>query len=141
MTEFRKFVNNMNRYGFATHASILYLMSGIFIYLPTGLLLNFKIFKKQNLEASDLASYMTQWYMVGSFVGGWILYMAFAFGYFKVSVLYFFQKHTNAKILLIGIIKRIYRYMKNYLLFQFGHQLKFFRNLLLKNRKPVAYED
>ena len=98
MTEFRKFVNKMNKFGFATHASILYLMSGIFIYLPTGLLLNFKIFKKQNLEASDLASYMTQWYMVGSFVGGWILYMAFAFGYFKVSVIYFLQKHTNAKI-------------------------------------------
>ena len=99
MTEFRKFVNNMNRYGFATHASILYLMSGIFIYLPTGLLLNFFLFYKQNVtngsdpqyeesdtDVTDLASYMKEWYMVTSFVGGWILYLAFAFCYYKVSV-------------------------------------------------------
>ena len=93
MTGFRKFVNNMNRFGFATHASILYLMSGIFIYLPTGLLLNFYIFFKQNVKTDsdlathpDLASYMKEWYMVTSFVGGWILYLAFAFCYYKVSV-------------------------------------------------------
>ena len=94
MTEFRKFVNNMNRYGFATHASILYLMSGIFIYLPTGLLLNFYLFFKQNIKKDsdpdtthpDLASYMTEWYMSTCFVGGWILYLVFAFCYYKVSV-------------------------------------------------------
>ena len=86
MTEFRKFVNKMNKYGFATHTSFLYLMSGILIYLPAGCLMNEYFFYKHDVQReSDLASYMTQWYMPTSFLGGLVLYLAFAFGYYKVS--------------------------------------------------------
>ena len=89
MTKFRQFVNKMNKYGFAAHASVLYLISGILIYLPTGCLLNFYFFSTPDVQKEqDLASYMTQWYMPTSFFGGWVLYMAFAFAYFKVSFYY-----------------------------------------------------
>ena len=88
-TEFSKVVNKMNKYGFAIHTSVLYLISGILIYLPTGCLLNFYYFSQPEVEnEQDLAGYMTKWYMPTSFVGGWLLYLAFSFAYFKVIFCY-----------------------------------------------------
>merc|ERR1712107_681048 len=76
-----KMINLMNKYGFAFHSIVLYLTSGLFIYLPTGLVMR-QLFPESDTE-KGLELSMLMWYIFGSYFGGLFLYLGFAYAYYR----------------------------------------------------------
>ena len=89
MTKCEKIINKMNKFGFATHASILYLTSGFFIYLPIRLFFDVGSLDELNSALLITSSLKLVPYII-SYVGGWFLYLVFAFFYFHVRLFLLF---------------------------------------------------
>ena len=69
--------NKLKIKGVPIHDGLLYLLTGVLIYLPIGIAMRFLV------EGTNDLSYMV--YLMSAYLGGFLLYLLFATLFYRVS--------------------------------------------------------